>query len=91
MVEGDMKLIDSDLHARIKAYLFQKIFEQTSTKENQKDSARDFIKHLKTNMPKDMSIDTSLVTKELQVADLARRVKNWETRSLDFEASLEEV
>ena len=51
------------------------------------NSARDFIKHIKKSLPKDLRIETTLVEDELKIADIARRVKNFETRKLDFEMS----
>lgn len=54
-------------------------------------SALDFIKHIKQSLPKDLSIETTLVEAELQIADVARRVKNFETRKLDFEVNVNEA
>ena len=85
-VDGDLKLIDLDLYARVKAYCFSKIFD-FSNREEKELSARDFIKYIKSNLPKDLQIDTHLVEDEIKIADLARRIKNWETRDLDFEVT----
>lgn len=73
--EGNMGLINLDLHARLKAYCFSKIFELDT-----KLSALEFIRHIKKEMPKELKIDPILIQDELQIADLARRVKNFETR-----------
>ena len=54
-------------------------------------TAREFIKHIKRGIPKELRIDTSLVEDELKIADIARRVKNFEVRRLDFEATVEET
>ena len=90
-----MKLINIDLYARIKAYAFAKIFvlpsDEKAAAEASKRSAKDFIKYIKRCMPKDLRVDTTLVERELQIADLARRVKNFELRKLDFEMTLEET
>ena len=89
--EGDMKLINLDLYARVKAFAFSKIFELNDLEMRNKRTAKEFIKHIKKSLPKDLRIDTALVENELQVADLARRVKNYEMRRLDFEATFAEA
>ena len=86
-----MKLINLDLYARVKAFAFSKIFELNDLEMRNKRTAKEFIKHIKKSLPKDLRIDTALVENELQVADLARRVKNYEMRRLDFEATFAEA
>lgn len=88
--EGEFKMIDLDLYARVKAYCFAKIFDFSNKKEKI-PSAREFIKYIKSNIPKDLQIDTNLVQDEIKIADLARRIKNWETRNLEFEITHDEA
>ena len=63
--EGDMKLINLDLYARVKAFAFSKIFELNDLEMRNKRTAKEFIKHIKKSLPKDLRIDTALVENEL--------------------------
>lgn len=89
-----MKLINIDTYGRVKAYAFAQVFAIAKAKAadgTQKPTAREFIKHLKRSLPKDMRVDTELVENELKIADMARRVKNYEQRRLEFEMNVEET
>lgn len=89
-----MTLIDPDTYGRVKAYAFAQIFSIAKAKAadgTQKPTARDFIKHLKRSLPKDLRVDTALVENELKIADMARRVKNNEQRRLEFDCTYEET
>lgn len=75
--EGDYKIIDIDLYARIKAHCFTRVFRNAKN-QPEKMGAREFMKLLKESLPKEMRLDTNLVEEELKIADLARRIKNFE-------------
>lgn len=62
--EGDMKLVDMDLFGRVKAYAFSKIFDMCLLDKTKK-SAREFIKHVKRSLPKDLPIPPALIEHEL--------------------------
>ena len=90
--DPDLRLVDVDLHGKVKAYFFMKIFEVSTQSDVDKPSASDFIKYINKNiLPNDLNIDTSLVKVELQTIDLAKKVRNYEQQKRQFEASLEEA
>ena len=53
-----MGLVNQDLYSRVKAYFFAQIFEVAKAQEG-KQGAKEFMKYIKDNMPKDLSMDTS--------------------------------
>ena len=55
-----MKLINVDTYARIKGYLFAKVFQNAKEAE-EKTTAKQFMKTLKQSLPKEMRLDTTLV------------------------------
>ena len=91
-----MKLINIDLYARVKAYAFAMLFKvakadfAAAKPENQR-TAKIFLQYISDSLPQDLAIDGSLVEVELQIADLARRVKNFDQRRLDFEMTFDET
>ena len=85
-----MGLVNQDLYSRVKAYFFAQIFEVAKAQEG-KQGAKEFMKYIKDNMPKDLSMDTSTLQKELDILDLAKRVANYEAKRADIEVSLVEA